>query len=40
MDFEIEAPIDDLEALVTEDDEDILGDAELVTPSYDPTVCS
>ena len=38
MDVEIEAPVDDLEALFEVEDEETLGDA-AGKPSNDPTAC-
>ena len=38
MDIEIEAPVDDLEAMLAEEDEEMLGDAAGI-PSQNPTAC-
>jgi hypothetical protein len=39
MDIEMEAPVDDLEILSMEEDDDQLGDA-VGSPSNNPTQCS
>ena len=37
MDLEMDGPIDDLEALLADEDEELLGDAE--PPTHNPQLC-
>ena len=39
MDIEIEGPVDDLEALFADEDDEVLGDAGTSRPSNNPLGC-